>query len=233
MRKLVIDGDSIPFLCSKDTLDESIQNVDNLISDILGIVGSSQYLIVFGKGPYFRHAIDENYKGNRKESNLKYLKTLRSYILETYNSRVFYGIEADDVVGILSQEEGAIIAAMDKDILQQIPGTHFNYRTREWVETSEEDAYRFLYTQVLAGDSTDNITGIPGIGPKKATIILNEYQGDDVEASFYAYTQKYGEYKGVEQFYTQFKLVYILRRYSEVPVELGVLDFSIPEIDEF
>ena len=58
----------------------------------------------------------------------------------------------------------------DKDLLQ-IPGLHI-YRGK-YLTIDELESVRFLYKQILTGDSTDNIQGVPGIGPVNADKLLN------------------------------------------------------------
>lgn len=81
-----------------------------------------------------------------------------------------------------------IICSIDKD-LRQIPGKHYSFeingtinrgprsgeswtRPMELCEVSEFDGLRSFYTQVLVGDSTDNVKGASGIGAVKAERIL-------------------------------------------------------------
>ena len=75
-----------------------------------------------------------------------------------------------------------VICSPDKDVLLQIPGHHYNYQKNEWVNTTEESAWRFLWLQVLAGDSVDGIPGIPGIGMKKA-----EKAFEDLDATVFPF----------------------------------------------
>ena len=83
-------------------------------------------------------------------------------------------MEADDVLSMLQREE-TFIYSKDKDLLQ-IPGTHFNIKESSLYEISEESAFRSLCYQMLVGDTTDNISGVPGIGPKKASDIINSIE---------------------------------------------------------
>ena len=80
-----------------------------------------------------------------------------------------------------NKKEPCIICALDKD-LNQIPGLHYSWELRRegkvirekqlYTITPEEGDYWCFY-QLLVGDSTDNIKGIDGIGPKKAAGILH------------------------------------------------------------
>ena len=55
----------------------------------------------------------------------------------------------------------------------QIPCTHFNFNRNEWTDVDEWDGLKFFYTQILTGDSADNIVGLYKVGPVKAGKILD------------------------------------------------------------
>jgi 5'-3' exonuclease len=82
-------------------------------------------------------------------------------------------MEADDYLGI-NQHESSIICSIDKDLLQ-VPGKHYNIVKKEFYEIDEETGFRNFYTQLLTGDTSDNIKGIAGIGPVKAKKALTGY----------------------------------------------------------
>ena len=81
----------------------------------------------------------------------------------------------------MSEPESTIIAHLDKDI-NMIPGWHYNWELRRlgkvireattYFVTPEEAEYNFYY-QLIVGDTTDNIKGVMGLGPKKAEKFLN------------------------------------------------------------
>ena len=118
------------------------------------------------------------YKANRMLTpKPKHFKVLFKYILDNYNAEVAMGIEADDLCGI-ANGEGHVSAAIDKDVLYACPGVKYNYDTKEYFKQSNEDAWRYYFTQVLMGDTADNITGLYKVGPKRAAKVL-----EDVESS--------------------------------------------------
>jgi len=98
------------------------------------------------------------------------------------------------------EETKTVIATVDKD-LNNTPGWHFNWNKGELYWVSEEEATYNFYRQLLTGDRTDNIQGIPGIGPKKAEKILAEC---DSELSMYlAVWEAYGEYMNTQGDYPE------------------------------
>jgi 5'-3' exonuclease len=91
--------------------------------------------------------------------------------------------EADDLLGINQTAcaencVDSIIVTIDKDLLQ-IPGSHYNFVKCEFKEVTEEEGQYFFYKQLMMGDSTDNIGGCPGIGPKKAEKALEPFIGNE------------------------------------------------------
>lgn len=120
-------------------------------------------------------AVTAPYKGNRKDKpKPKHLALLRDYMTYAFGAKMSEGQEADDDIATRATEIGpeeCIIVSLDKDFMQ-IPGWHYNFVKREKKWVTPEEGMRFFYTQVLMGDSADNIKGAPGIGIKKAEKIL-------------------------------------------------------------
>ena len=121
----------------------------------------------------FRKKIADYYKANR--TNVRkpmLLQYARQYMVDKYNTIMYRGLEADDVIGILgSKSSETIIWSEDKD-LQTVPAKH--WLNGEVVEISLEDANRFHLVQTLVGDPTDNYKGCPSVGYKTAEKILAE-----------------------------------------------------------
>lgn len=121
------------------------------------------------------------YKGNRDpEAKPAHYMALRDYCLLQYNATIVDGQEADDALGIAqwndlnlaTEDHTTIICTIDKD-LNNIPGWHYNFNSKEVYWVDEEEATYNFYHQLLTGDVTDNILGVPGIGPAKAKKILS------------------------------------------------------------
>lgn len=125
----------------------------------------------------FRDQVFAKYKAHRAESPIAFaVKALRKRLVEEGIAIKAEGMEADDQIRIWRQEAKAsntpcIICSVDKD-LKMIPGKHYNLKSREISDISEEMAERVFYEQILKGDSTDNIGGLPGIGDIKARRML-------------------------------------------------------------
>ena len=216
-------------MCSKNSLEESIDAVDNLVAHIFKATKATSYIIFLSKSPYFRHVINPEYKGQRKASPLLWLKTLKMYLVEKYHASTPPSIEADDAVAYYkTRNPEAVICAIDKDVLKQVAGEHYNYFKRKWVTTTEEEAYKWLYIQALMGDPGDNIKGLPGIGPVKAAKILEGCSPDKYKYRvLQQYTNIHGDNLGILEFYRNFYQVYLLRTREEI--EQFVPDLELVE----
>jgi 5'-3' exonuclease len=129
-------------------------------------------------GPTFRHeiAVTRPYKGNRKaEHRPTYEKEIRQYMIETYVTVVAENEEADDLLAIEQTKLGphdSIILSIDKD-LDQVPGLKYNFMHEVGYDITPEAADKNFCMQLLTGDTTDNIPGLPKVGPATATKILH------------------------------------------------------------
>jgi len=218
----IIDGDSICYKCSKDTIDESLQKTDELMKKILDKTGSTDYYLFLSKGPYFRHSVNKDYKGKRSSSPLKYLKTLNQYLREQYLAEDWKGVEADDAVsyvqqlflsGNLPEFSKSFVCSPDKDVKKQVPGHIYDYGKDEFNFTTKEEADMFLHVQAIMGDSTDNIKGIPGTGEVKASKLIKEARPElHPLVGLKAYIEHYKvPGKGVYEYQKNFRQVYMLR----------------------
>ena len=148
--------------------------------------------------PTFRHKAYKDYKGTRKpmDEDLKVQVPLIKDILKTMNIPVVTqeGYEADDIIGTLSKNAGddgmnVVIVSGDKDLLQLVdekvtvknPKTSRGVTTvtdytpekvqEEYGVTTEE----FVLLKAIMGDTSDNIPGVKGVGPKTAAPIVAQY----------------------------------------------------------
>ena len=127
-------------------------------------------------GKNFRYGIAETrpYKGNRdKVHRPTHEEEIRQYIRGKWETVVTDGIEADDQLGIdqMSSDEETCIITIDKD-LDMIPGLHYNFKDEVHYAMTEDQSWKKFCLQLLTGDSTDNIPGLPKVGAKKAANIL-------------------------------------------------------------
>lgn len=130
-------------------------------------------------GRTFRHALYPEYKAGRKKDGAGrgkpiIFKALRDELVASGAVTFCSNLEGDDVMGIL-QDDSTVICTIDKD-LKTIPGRHFNFDKQVLgvYSISEKEAHDFWLMQCLAGDPTDGIPGIPGVGMKTAKKLLDE-----------------------------------------------------------
>lgn len=113
----------------------------------------------------------------------RYYQDVRDYLITYHGAEEIEGYEADDALGIY-QTKDTVAVHIDKDI-NMIPGRHLNWVTQERyvvpeglgsLEQHEKKVIGrgllFFYFQMLTGDSTDNIPGIPRVGIKRAYDLL-------------------------------------------------------------
>jgi DNA polymerase-1 len=239
---LLIDGGSLIYYeAFKDQdLEKAIEGINSRLLHMCEQNDTEKYVGFLTKGSCFRYKVakSKGYKSTRPAEKPKLLYQLFDYMRDTLKFDIVEQLEADDLVGYWSNQlEGfkTVICSPDKDVLKQIPGKHYNYRWTAksrgaWVTTSEEDAEKFLWQQVLMGDSTDAIPGLPGIGEKKALKILENSESplNNCSKTYSAlvlseYVKAFGISEGVSRFAETFRLVYILRTLEDVKRETGLV----------
>jgi DNA polymerase-1 len=159
--------------------------------------------VVFDAGNSHREKVYPDYKATREkmpEELRASLPRVRELVAGFNDALVeLDGYEADDVIGTLAvkaRDAGleAVIVSGDKDLYQLVgPGIHLLNPGRggrtgvaaEWVdERNAHEKFGIPATQVvdylaLIGDSSDNIPGARGVGPKTALKLLGEYGSVD------------------------------------------------------
>ena len=182
----LIDGDIVLHACGHVSdkegydLTEACKRISNMVNNIKSTLGLSEVKVFLSCSEYnFRNiaGISHIYKGNRKDTSKPSMyKDMKRYMLDL-GAHVANGAEADDALG-LAQTKNTVICTIDKD-LDMIEGVHYNWKRREVYTVSRFEAQVFFYTQMLTGDSTDNIKGIYGIGKKKSFDLLRECVDED------------------------------------------------------
>lgn len=144
-------------------------------------------------GPTFRHRAYPEYKGHRKpiEDALKFQLPLARDLVEAWGlaQAALPGHEADDLIATLAHRGAqkkwpVVIVTADKDALQLVGGpvTVFNEsRGVRYDPAAVEQKYGLTPGQLLdffalTGDASDNVPGVPGVGEKTATTLLQKYK---------------------------------------------------------
>jgi len=157
----------------------TLLTVDAMITEVMDATEANEASVFLTGKKNFRYDIasSHEYKGNRKESARPHLlPEIRDHLIDNWEAQVIHGAEADDALGItqyaaLKAGEDTVICSIDKDLLM-IPGLHYNWNKKSFTEISENQGWFNFYKQMLTGDKTDNIVGIPGLGEKTANKIL-------------------------------------------------------------
>lgn len=196
----MIDGDICVYRIACTTENEPVEiaywRMDEMLKGIMWSTGADEYSLYLSDSTEnnFRTKYYPEYKANRKDlKKPKHYDSLRMYLMEAWNASITPEQETDDDLGI-NQTNDTIICTIDKD-LDQIPGKHYNFVKELIYDVTEEEAIKYFYKQVLMGDITENIKGIPKIGPVKADKILENAVGEDqlFEATAKAYIKKFEE----------------------------------------
>jgi 5'-3' exonuclease len=161
---------------------QALIKAEEKIKRILDKTGCQEVELHFTGGKEnFRYDIASNYKANRTGRPPAGLRELKEALCKKYTGTIHTKYEADDAVVYTKNKdpEKYILCAIDKDVLNSVHGTHFNYYESalyniemKWVEVDRHTSLIWRYLQTLTGDTTDNIIGLKGIGPAKANKIL-------------------------------------------------------------
>ena len=149
--------------------------------------------------PTFRHEMYADYKGTRKPmaEELRQQVPVIKEVLRAMDIEIIEqaGLEADDLLGTIScmcEAKGMDVSIIsgDRDTLQlatehvkiRIPKTKQgkteveDYNAAEVKERYGVTPKEFIDVKALMGDASDNIPGVPGVGEKTATKIVQDYQ---------------------------------------------------------
>ena len=140
----------------------------------------------------FRNEIYSDYKANRSEApddlapQFEYIR--KSVLAFNLPSVELINYEADDLIAtyvdkIIDQGAKVTIVSSDKDLMQLYKKNVRIFDPMKNKFISEEDVYKkfgvnsskVIDVQALAGDSSDNVPGVPGIGVKTAAELINKY----------------------------------------------------------
>lgn len=173
MTTALIDGDIVVYRIGWTTENDdpaiACWRANEMVDSILDAVKADEYVIYLTKSndeTAFRKQVYPEYKAQRKQPKPKNYQDIRDYLCVDWNAEIVERIEADDALGI-AQDENSVICSIDKDLLQ-IQGRHYNFVKEEHIYVDNLQGLKSFYTQLITGDTADNIKGIPGSGPVAA-----------------------------------------------------------------
>ena len=198
----------------------------------------------------FRNDIYSEYKGNRSDAPddlIPQFEFIRKSVL-AFNlpSIELINYEADDLIAtyveqILSKGAKATIVSSDKDLMQLYRKNVRIYDPMKNKFINEEDVNnkfgvkpeKVVDVQALAGDSTDNVPGVPGIGVKTAAELINEYGNLE---NLLKNAKKIKQNKRRETLIENSDKAIISKKLVElkndVPVKNSISEFGLKQIDK-
>lgn len=200
----LIDGNSILFRAyygvhsrltrSDGTPTGAVYGFFNMVLPLLAAAKpNDSFICVFDASRIsFRQDIFSAYKANRQETPADLIT--QSYLVREGVAAMgipvlcIPGVEADDVIATLAREncnshDATRVITSDKDLMQLVSDCVFLYdgmkereiRQPEVLEKFGVRPDQVIDVQSLMGDSSDNVPGVPGIGPKKASELINQF----------------------------------------------------------
>jgi 5'-3' exonuclease len=237
--KALIDGDIIAyrvgFACQKTDKETGLVTADPkpyalhsckiYVNNIIEDCGCTSYTIYLTPKKTFRNKVRDDYKANRKGiAKPVHLDAIRTYLISTYKAVVVNNIEADDALG-LKQDDTTCIASIDKDLLM-CAGRHYNFVKKEHQVVTAKEGTRFFYQQMITGDTADNIKGIKGLGPVKASKLLEDTKRADWDSMIIdLYIEEFGYDEGRNRCVQNSQLLWILQKGKQMP-----MDFSYEQV---
>jgi len=198
----------------------------------------------------FRNDIYKEYKANRSEApedlvpQFEYIrKSVRAFNLPSIELPNY---EADDLIATYAKQitdAGAKVTVIssDKDLMQLVSENIRLYDPmkskllgeKEVIEKFGVKPHQVIDVQSLAGDSSDNIPGVPGIGVKTASELINKYKTLDI---LLKKAQEIPQNKRRETLIANKEKALLSRKLvtlkRDVPVEDDLNDFLLKEVEK-
>ena len=265
MKLLAIDGNSImnrafygikALSNKKGTFTNALTGFMNIYLKTAGDISPDCCAVAFDlKEPTFRHKASAAYKANRHgmPDELAMQMPLIKNILRDMGISVIEcpGFEADDILGTLAascgENDSAYILTGDRDSLQLITDnvTVLLHTTKELIRCTPEkfgEMYNGLEPKQridlkgLMGDSSDNISGVKGIGEKTALALISEY--GSVEGLYEKLGK--GEVTATKSVIAKLEVgaqdakdsKWLATIVTEAPISRNIADYSYKEKDE-
>ena len=182
-----------PLSTSKGLPTNAIYGFTQMLLKLAKDVKPEYWAIIFDtKEATFRDKMYDQYKANRKEPpddlvpQFEYIPK----VVEALNVPMLAkpGFEADDVIATMvkkAKEKGFEVTVIsgDKDLMQLVGGPikmwdtmkEKHYEIKDVIERFGVGPEKIADWMGLAGDASDNIPGVPGVGPKTASKLIQEY----------------------------------------------------------
>lgn len=257
-RVAVIDGDSFAYIIGynhreRDDLEAVTEHVDDFIHNILqsvqcryhiGVLNPKQTNTVLVRNFRTDIAKAKPYKGQRPDKPEWYVKwapIIEDRLITEWGFKRAPGhVEADDLVAslitTLSKIEFCtpICCGCDKD-LKQLSGHHYDYKKNVGMELSNQEAIYKLFGQVLEGDTSDNIGGLPGLGKVGVATFLADPEitpNNLPTATLHKFISKLGMDQGIQSFYENYMLCKLRCELDVSKAEITPYDLDVNAVRE-
>ena len=197
---LIVDGLNIAFRWKHQGVLDFKYDYIRTVESLAKSYNAGQIIVLADGGSFYRKEILPSYKANRKEKYAdqteqeakefemfmsEFSNTL-ALIKEKYPVFQFRGVEADDIAAYIVKEfdyDDCWLISSDKDwdLLISDKVSRFSTVTRKettvhnWDEHYNFEIPDYITFKCLTGDKGDNVPGIPGIGPKRAVQLMEQY----------------------------------------------------------
>ena len=201
---LIVDSLNLAFRWKHQGRSDFRYEFDRTVESLAKSYGCSKVIITadWGSSSY-RRAISPQYKQNRKdkvaeqsdeermafEEFFEEFESSLEVLEEKYPVLRYKGVEADDLAAHLVKHQAEydlehiwlISSDRDWDLLVSETVGRFSYVTRKevtlenWNEHYEVSPEEYISFKCLTGDKGDNVPGFPGVGPKKAVSLIQQY----------------------------------------------------------
>ena len=205
MRRLIlIDGSAVayrsffafirnPLINSRGENTGAVYGFINSLMKILNEYKPDYIAVVFDTPePTFRHRMHPDYKSTRAKAPMELVEQFPwiDKAIEGFNIKVLRreGFEADDIIGTLSVQAVAndletYLFSGDKDFFQLVNDKVKILHPKDFVLLDRDGVKskfgvypeEVIDTLALMGDTSDNVPGVPGVGPKTAVSLIEEF----------------------------------------------------------
>ena len=200
---LIVDGLNIAFRWKHQGVTDFKYDYARTVESLAKSYNAGTIIITADGGSSYRKAIFPEYKANRKEKYAEQTpqeeKEFEMFMAEFSNTLTllkekhtvlqFKGVEADDIAAYISMnldefnfdECWMVSSDRDWDLLINDRVSRFSTVTRKettvhnWDEHYDFEIEDYITFKCLTGDKGDNVPGIPGVGPKRAVQLMEQY----------------------------------------------------------
>jgi len=197
---LIVDGLNVAFRWKHQNILDFKYDYIRTIESLAKSYNAGTIIVCADGGSSYRKEIYPEYKANRKERYAEqteqeakefemfmaeFADTL-TLIKEKYPVFHFRGVEADDIAAYITKNfefDDCWLISSDKDwdLLINEKVSRFSTVTRKettvhnWDEHYDFDRDDYITFKCLTGDKGDNVPGVPGVGPKRAVQLMEQY----------------------------------------------------------